>query len=162
MTSVFNVDEFLNRSHEGGFATKRPHLPAKEYPAQLAEGKAGMDVKTVTVDGEVRYVLALNWEVIDDEAKAITGMDKPRVKQDIWLDIDANGHLVKDKLHNVDLGRVLSGLGLNSDSFLFSQLRTVGLVKIKVTEEPDKKKSNPDGSPIIYNRVTAVTRFNGA
>lgn len=156
MTSVFNPDEFLSATHTGGFETRRPTLPEKEYLGQLLDGKAGMDVKTVNTKDGTRYVLSMNWGIVDDEAKALTGLDTPRVKQDIWLDVDEHGRLIKDKTHNIDLGRFLSGIGLNLDTFSFLQVRSVGLCKLKV----GLSKENDKGDR--FNEVRAAVKYNGA
>ena len=159
MTSIFNPEAFLNATHEGGFETRRPIVPEGEYPAQILPEKDGLDAKPVNTKNGTRLVLSLGWEILDDGVRAATGLDKPRVKQDVWLDLDANGHLVKDKTHNIDLGRLLSGLGLNSGSWTPNQIRSVGVCKVKVVAEPDKEKKNPDDTPVIYNRVVAAVRM---
>ena len=160
--TTFNIEDFLTRTHEGNFSTKRPRVPGGEYPGQLADGKAGLDVKIAKTKNGERFILTLGWEILDDHVRAVTGLDKPRVTQDVWLDLNSNGDLLRDKTSNIDLGRLLAGLNLNLGTFSFSQLRSVGLCKVKVVEDPDKEKKEPDGSPVIYNRVVAVVLFQGA
>lgn len=157
MTSVFNPTEFLNQSNPGGFSIRRPTLPEKEYPAQLADGcPAPTDFKTLTIDGENRFILSLRWEVLDDEAKAVVGLDKPTVRQDIWLDLDEHGRLIRDKVHNVALGQLLAGMGLNSAEWNWNQVRTVGLCKVKVgLGKPDKNGNQ-------FNEVRGVVKYAGA
>ena len=149
MTSIFNPEAFLNSTQSGGFSTKRPTVNDGEYPGQLMEGKDGFDIKVVPVDGKPRFILALGWELLSDTAREQTGLDKPRVKQDIWLDVEG-GSLMRDRTHNVELGRFLEGVGLNSASGEWSpiQLRTLGVCKLKVVT--DKQG---------YNKVTAAVRM---
>lgn len=155
MVSVFNPTEFLNATHQGGFITRRPNVPEGEYPGQIVEGEDGIKVKAEEGKNGVFYVLTVNWELIDERAKEATGLDKPRVKQDIFLDLDANGHLILDKTHNAQLGALLAGLGLNTETFTFAQLRTVGLCKLKV----GLGKPNDRGEQ--FNRVNAAVKFSG-
>lgn len=155
MTSVFNPEEFLNGTVEAGFSTKRPLVPEAEYLMQLAEGKIGLDVKAAETKNGTRYILSLNWELLSEEAKAATGMDKPRVKQDIWLDLDEHGRLKRDKTDNIQLGQLLSGLGLNSGTFSWPQVRNVGVCKGKVV----LGKPNDKGEQ--FNEVRSIVKYNG-
>lgn len=160
MTSVFDPAAFLNATHEAGFATSFTPIPEGEYLAQIADdtqNRKGLDVRAVQTKDGSRVILTLNWNILDDKVKEITGMTSPTVRQDIWLDLDENGRLSHDKNRNIDLGRLLASMGLNSGTFAPAQIRQAGVMKVKVGVRPDKEDPTK-----LYNEVKAVTKYNGA
>lgn len=156
MTSVFDPNAFLQQTHTAGFATQFTPIPEGEYLAQLVDGDKGMAVRTADTKDGVRFILNLQWQILDDKVKELTGMASPSVRQEIWLDLDENGRLSRDKNKNVDLGKFLAAIGLNSGDFSFNQIRTAGIVKVKVA--PDKPTE--DGRQ--FSKVKAVIKYNGA
>jgi hypothetical protein len=96
--------------------------------------------------------MSVNWEIKDEDLRR--QLDRtPRVRQDIWLDQDANGDLDYSKGKNVGLGRLREALGQNQPGQAWSPaaLKGAGPAMLVVTERPDK-----DNRDIIYNDVKSV------
>ena len=86
----------------------------------------------------------------------LTGLDRPMVRQDIWLDLDESGRIAQGKNKNVRLGRVRSAVGQNTDGQPWSpsQLRGAGPVLIMVGHRYNKETGEGPYSDV--KRITKV------
>lgn len=142
----FNPEEFLQQTTTDTFETRMTPIPEGDYLSQV--DKFAMRV----VEGNV--ILDVTWAILDEGVKQLLGMDKPTVRQSIFLDIDQNGKLAAGQNKNIQLGKVRDALGQNTPGEPWGINRiAAGLAKIKVGHRPDK--SDPS---IIYNDVKGVTK----
>lgn len=140
MTSTFDADSFMSTTVTDANDTKLNPVPENEYPAMISvDDKHKPSIRT-TDKGNV--ILDINWEIDDPAAKEATGLDTPRVRQSLFLDITPNGTLDMGRGRNVQLGKLREATGLNiaGQAFSISQLagRTAKvLVKHRVTDTGD-------------------------
>ena len=119
---MFDPDKFLNQEHNAAFSTKFVPVPETEYVATVPQGGVH-EPREMTIDGEKRYVVDIDWEISKDDpgyvkAKEETGMNNPKVRQGLFLDVltDANGEvtgLADGPGKNVQLGRLRDALSMN-------------------------------------------------
>lgn len=103
--SQFDPDMFMNQVTTDSTDTKFTPVPVGEFKAVIADVKAAKA-------GD-KPVLNITWNVDSDEARAATGMDKPQVRQTIWLDLTEQGGMDMGKGKNVGLGKLREALGQN-------------------------------------------------
>lgn len=146
--STFNPDSFLSTEVTEANATTYTPVPEGEHPASVKSVKL-----RVLTDG--RAVFDVTWTVDSDEAREVTGMAEPSVRQTIWLDVTESGGLDFGKGKNVGLGRLREALGQNSAGKPWSPGMLVGGAAIvKVGHSIDKR----DGVT-INAEVKAVLPF---
>lgn len=142
--SSFDPDTFLNSETTDSNDTQYYPAPAKEYPM------ASIDAIKPRTAGD-KPVLDVMWLLNDDEAKEVTGMDSPKVKQTIWLDLTPSGGLDFGKGKNVQLGKLREAVGQNSPGQRWAPGMLLGQVAcIKV-----EHKAGQNGE--TFANVTAVT-----
>ena len=118
---MIDPESFVN--HEtGAMQTTFVAVPPGEYVAMIPEGGVNKPRK-IMIDGEVRYVIDINWEVSQadpayEKVKAATGMTNPSVRQGLFLDLktDAEGNITgfeEGPGKNVQLGRLREALNQN-------------------------------------------------
>jgi hypothetical protein len=150
MSNTFNAEAFLQQTYETSFATAMTPVPEGDWTGQVEK----IGVRT-TDKGQA--ILDLTWQVLDDQVKQALGMDKPTVRQSLFLDLDANGKLDPDKNKNVQLGRVREALGQNDASRPWGVNMLIGgLAKIKVGHRPDSNDPT-----IKYGDVKGVAKLAG-
>lgn len=132
----FDPSSFLDLEVNGANDTKLAPVPVGQYMAEIVK----VDMRTIQVEGEDRLIAALTWHIKGEEAKAATGMEKPTVRQDLWIDLTENKGLDNGKGKNVGLGRVREAVGLNNpaSTFSFRMLQGRG-ANVYVSHRPDKK-----------------------
>ncbi len=116
--SVFDPTAFIDAAVTEAMDTKTVPVPVGEYQAIVES------IKTrtwVSKDDPTKSGVALDvqWEVLDENVKALLGRDKVTVKQGVMLDTTA-GRLDLGKGKNISLGRLRSALGLNNPGEAFS------------------------------------------
>ncbi len=104
--SNFNPEQFMSTEIEGKGETDYTPIPEGEYDGVIKAVEA-----TTTPKGSP--LLELTWIVDDQEAREISGMAEPTVRQSIWLDITEAGALEFGPNKNIQLNRVREALGQN-------------------------------------------------
>lgn len=146
---MFNPDDFLQTSVEGEMSTSIPSVDAGEYQAEIFKTPKP-EVKEI--NGEDRVLWNLSWLVMDDAVKTKTGLEKPTVRQTLWLDVTDAGGLDLGEGKNVGLGKLRDALGQNKKGKAWNPSMLMGArATIKVTHAPNEK--DPDNP---YANVTAV------
>lgn len=101
--------------------------------------------------GEQYVSLDTSWEVLDDNVKAVTHLEKPTARYSFILEVDPQRGIVLGEAKNVRLGRLLEAVGITSKEWSLSQIEgTTGIGKIR--HRPDD-----DDPEIIYNEIVRVT-----
>lgn len=144
---TFDPTTFLNQSFDEALDTKVTPCPVGEYLG-LAEK---VEVKPwASRDGSSSGLkLEIVWDIQDDNAKAVTGRDTVRVRQQQMLDLTETGQLDLSKGKNVGLGRIREALGMNvaGQPFAFSMIQG-RMAKVKVSH----RAAGED----LYDEVKAI------
>lgn len=147
---MFDVDKFMNSQQSGSVATEYVNVPDNEYHAIVAQ----VDKPSpVDVDGDRRWKFDVHWELqdLDGELKKVTGRDKNRVRQSLWLDLTPTGDLDTGTGMNVKLGQLLQAVGLHGKKWGMNDLMGRSCL-VRTGTTPNKK--DPNGQP--YVNVTAT------
>ena len=129
-TSVFDPDTFLHEEVEEKMEVSFTPVPEGDYPAYI---------ETVTADiantkNGPRPILNFSYVITDEEMAKEMELERPTVRQTVWLDIDESGQLSFGKNKNVRLGRIREAVGQNKAGEPWSpgMLVNAGPVMIKV------------------------------
>ncbi len=154
MSDVFNPEEFQNILIEGANETNRTPVPEGEYESLIE----GVRVKSVLIRkgehaGESRAVLEVMYALEDEELKKKLNIDKPMIRQDIWLDTTKNAEggtsLAFGPNTNIGLGRLRDATGLNKPNKPFGfQMLEGQPCKVVVTHD--------QVDDMVYDRVSKV------
>lgn len=148
MTSTFDAETFLNVETDAAIDTKIIPIPMGEHLSQI---EAVKPKKVTTKDGE-RIVLDVIWSITSEEAKKATGIDKPTVRQGVFIDLNDNGAIDMTKGKNRQLGLIREATGQNKDGKPWKPSDLVGqMATLVITHNPDE--NDPD---IIYSNVKKV------
>jgi hypothetical protein len=145
MSTVFDVDAFLNEIVTEADQTDFTPLPVGEYQALIDR----IEVKEGTAnDNPARSWRSLNvfWKVdlAGSPIAELMGREEVTVIQTIFLDFDTQGRLAKGVNKNVGLGRLRKALGLNTPGAPFSFNMLQGRMgTITVTHRADKRTGQP-------------------
>lgn len=104
--STFDPEAFLSTTTEEANETQFQPIPEGEYNAVIMK----LDARTPKGNS----ILDVTWEIDDEGVRASTGMDSPRVRQSIFLDINEQGGLESGPNKNVQLGKLREALGQNN------------------------------------------------
>jgi hypothetical protein len=110
--SSFNPDQFLSTSVSEANDTKLILVPVGVVQsAQVSK----LDLRKLDANDQnpERFILEVIWIALDESVKKETGLDKPTVRQSIWLDTLPSGALDMGKGKNVGLGRLREAVGQN-------------------------------------------------
>lgn len=149
MTGTFDVQSFLSQTTEEAGNTSYTPLPECQSLASVDK----LDVRALS-DGKV--VCDITWLILDEEVKTKSGLEKPTVRQGVFLDLDASGRLAWGQNKNITLGMVRQAVGQNNPGQAWGLNQLLGQVaKINVTQRPGTK---PEDIAIgrIYNDVKGV------
>lgn len=154
--SLFDPQSFLSEQTEGGFDTKYTPVPAGgPYPAVITKVAAKQYVK----EDRTSTVLEVTYEIDDANVKEKTGMEKPTVRQSVFLELNAAGKIDNSKGKNVPWGRLLEALGLNDPSRKVSPADLMGRAAvIEVDHTPNPKYITDRSQPEVYANVVKVGR----
>lgn len=149
--SDFNPETFLNQTVEGALDTKIIVCPVGEYNAMA--DKVTIE-KWAARDGSSSGLkLKIMWDILDDDAKAVTGRDNLRVKQEQMLDLTDTGQLDMSKGKNVGLGRIREALDLNEPGKPFSFSMIQGrMAKVRV--------SHRTAGEDVYDEIKAIAKLS--
>ena len=143
----------MNTFHKEANETKFTPIPdpedGKGWNAQVEELKPRA-IKTK--DGEEKFVLDITWVVLDVKVKTATGMEKPSVRQTVWLDFTKENALDFGKGKNVQLGRIREALGQNKAGKSWKPSDMMGRLAQVIT----KQRPDADDPELIYNDVKKV------
>lgn len=157
--SVFDVNNFLSTPVEASFDTKFTPIPAGEYMAVIGSGEKDLQVKAIPskTGGPSSISMELYWTILDDKLKHELNLENPRVRQQMWLDIDeSTGKLLTGTNNNTKLGAVRDAVGQNGTGpWSPLMLKGQGPAKIRVVQTPDGKDPT-----IKYSEVVAVARVS--
>lgn len=135
--STFNPDAFLNEVIEGANETKFTPPPVGDgYRAYIEE------VKGVTLGDSP--ALSVTYNIIDENVKAELGMDRVTVRDNIFLDFEADGRLSTGKNKNVKLGALREAVDQNTPGpWSPSRLIGAGPVLLKISHRFSKTGEGP-------------------
>lgn len=151
--STFNPDAFMSTSVKEANDTKFTPIP--DHPEGEGWESQVDDVKARQVkgkDGTPSFVIDLTWAILAEPVKKETGLDKPTVRQTVWLDLTKEGNLDFGKGKNVQLGRVREALGQNKPGKAWKPQDLMGQMAKVVT----KQRPDPENPENIYNDVKKV------
>lgn len=148
---TFNPDAFLTESTSEQMDTRFTPIPVGEYPA-IVDDVAVRQQQNDKDPTQVWTILDVTYAIDDAGVRAETGLDKPTIRQSIFLDLNDAGKLDTTKGKNINLGRLREALGLNQPGveFSFSMLKGQACV---VATKHSPNKNDPD-SP--YSNVAKV------
>ena len=144
--SNFDPTTFLDQNVSGANSTQFIPHPAGDFPAVISK-LSPRQIESRQNPGTQQTIVDVTYETDDANAREVTGLAKPTVRQSLFLDLSDAGQLDMSKGKNVQLGRLREALGLNDPArpFAFSQL--VGQpCMVKVTHNPSK-----DGREVYAN-----------
>ncbi len=161
---TFDAKAFLAQPQQGGFEESMPVIPMGEWPATISKVDARVielnkDRNDPSKGKEPRLIVAVRWAIDSQEVRDETGLDKPSVTQDLWLDalFDDDGNpvgLERGKAKNVSLGRFLAAFGMNADEFNWDEL--VGQAAMVTVDH----RENPNDPENPYQNVKSVTELS--
>lgn len=142
--SAFDPDSFLATTTTDANETDYVPIPEGEWVAVVTEIKAR--------NPKGNAILDVIWQIDDDQIRAETGMDNPRVRQSIFLDVNEQGALMTGKNMNVQLGRLRDALGQNIPGQPWAPSMLEGQVaKVTTSQRVDGDK--------VYSDVKSVSRL---
>lgn len=150
--SAFNPDTFLSIEITGASEVKYTPVPVGEYQTFIDDIEL-----TVWQD---QKILQVTHVLISEELKAKLGLEKPTVRQGIFLDLDeVTGALEFGPNKNVALGRLREACKQNDPKkkWNFNMLRGAGplLIMVDHTWKENKETGVKDGP---FAKVTRVAR----
>ena len=140
-TSAFDIDTFLHQEVEGALDTTYTPVPEGEYQAYIDTIAA----QTVNTADGTAPVLHVTYLVVDDGLKEELDMERPTVRQTLWLDLDEHGQLQMGTNKNVKLGRLREVVGQNraGEAWSPSQLEGAGPLMILLGHRFSKDGEGP-------------------
>lgn len=146
--STFDPNAFLNTEVKGELDTSLPPIPEGTWDAQVDKVAA----RAVTDrNGNQRAIMDVTWAVLNDEVKKATTMEKPTVRQSVFLDVNEQGALDFSKGKNVQLGRLRDAVGQNTNKVWSPTMLEGQIAKVVTKQRPDE--NDPE---IIYSDVKRV------
>lgn len=148
----FDVKAFATTIVKAKLDTKIPPIPLDETDefdilCTRSEAKIIKSNKT----GEEYCTYDSSWEVLDENVRAKTHLDKPTAHYGFILDVDPQKGLVLGQAKNVKLGRLLDAVGITSKEWSLSMIEGTTCVG-KIRHRPDE-----DDPEIIYNEIVRVS-----
>lgn len=148
-TSAFDPDTFLNQEVTGSSEVKYTPVPIGEYQAYVD------DLEMSSYNDQP--ILQVTYAILNEELKASLGLEKPTVRDSIFLDMDPSGALAFGINKNVKLGRLREAVNQNDPKkkWNFNMLRGMGPVNIMVDHRWSDKNGIKEGP---FANITRVTR----
>jgi hypothetical protein len=154
---VFDINQVLSETQDAGFETKFTQVDPGEWPAVI-DKVAGRSFPKKDDPSQESHIVDITYAIDDAGQRAKTGLEKPTVRQSIFLDL-VDGKLDKSKNKNITLGRLLMALGFQDENgqslrqWSFNDL--VGrAVVVKVEQSP-----NPKSPKDPFVNVTSVGKM---
>jgi hypothetical protein len=154
--SSFDPDQFMNTTVEGELETKRPVIPAGQYPGQISKvtPRSGTIGKGDNA-GKTWASLNVLIEVQDQALAEELGQDKLFVNHNVFLDLDDNENIDMRKGKNINLGKLRDAVGQNDGSPWSPNMLLGQPVQVDVTVGV-----NPNTGDEM-NNVRAVAPYEG-
>lgn len=159
---TFNPQAFLNQTIHAPMATQITPCPVGDWIAQIStkipveewfDEATWKDKKTGQEKSQPTCKVPV--EIIDSRAKELLPRENIILNYDMFLDVDAHGHLDTGEDKNVRLGALREALGQNEDtSWVFSKLFGAGPFVAKVVHTVDEKR---DGQ--TFAKITRVAKL---
>lgn len=102
----FNPDEFLSGTVAGEMSTEFTPIPEGEYNAVIDK----VEARSTRNGGAI---LDVTWIIDDQAVREATGLENPKCRQSVFLDITASGGIDVSKGKNIGLGRLREAVGQN-------------------------------------------------
>lgn len=138
---AFNAEQFLNNATKESFQTQMEVCPEGEYQALVSEvGFEEVTFKRGDRAGQTGYKMTINWLIADPAVEAQLGR-QPKVRQDFFLDLTADGSLDSGKNKNITLGKVREALKQNAPGQPWAPTMMKGqfaVVRVKHRMDGDK------------------------
>lgn len=150
MSKNFNPDQFMQTSIKGSMSTEIIPIPEGEFTGIIQKVDARLTGKQ-----NDRAVLDIHYLVDDEEVRKVTGMEKPSIRQTVWLDIDDSGALDLSEGKNVGLGRLREAVGQNTDAEWAPPMLIDQVVKIQVKHS----MGEGDNAGKVYANVSGVAQL---
>lgn len=134
--STFNPEQFLGTQTDTAGETKFFPVPVGEWTGQCTKCDARQF--TSEKNGNTYTVLEYTWEVTDQAVKDETRLERPTVRQSVFVDLTPAGGLDFGRNKNIQLGRLRAAVGQNKDGRAWAPTHIVGqMAKLKVSHRPD-------------------------
>ena len=152
--SAFDANTFLGTSYSEAADTHFTAVPEGDYVAIIGPDERDLSVRSGRSDKGPWARLDIQWYIDDEDLQRQLSMDRIRVRQSVWLDIDGDPpHLVWGTNRNIKLGKIREAVGQNTGGdWNLEMLRGSGPALIHVVQNPSE-----DDPEVIYNDVTRVT-----
>lgn len=134
---MFNPEEFMNTQQEAEeFDTRRSLVPPGEYTAVLDR------IEARTVGEDNKPILSCGYKIINSD---VEGANDRLVFDTVWLDMDANGNLMRGPDKNLKLGQILEAVGLNGKPWSPPMLQGQ-VVMVHVSSRMNKRSNEEENS----------------
>lgn len=141
---VFDPDTFMNMTTEEADETTFRPIPEGSYNAVISK----LDFRTPKGNS----IIDITWSIDDEAVRQETGMDDPKVRQSIFLDINSSGGLERGPNKNVQLGKLRAALNQNNPGQPWSPAMLEGQVAMISTSQRVVGEN-------IYSDVKGVARL---
>lgn len=162
MPSAFDPKSFFDSSTDTSFDTKRTDVPEGDYAAVIAKMDAEeLEIQNGARKGEKAHQLTLFWVIDDENARAVTGLPEPTVRQKLWLDLTPQGALASGANMNIGLGKVRDAVGQNKAGKKWAPSMLIGasaLVHVGSRTVNEDKDGNPYPEPKVFVEVQSVAK----
>lgn len=148
-TSAFDPDTFLSQEVTGSSEVKYTPVPIGEYQAYVD------DLEMSSYNDQP--ILQVIYAILNEDLKTNLGLEKPTVRDSIFLDVNPDQSLQFGPNKNVKLGRLREAVNQNDPKkkWNFNMLRGMGPVNIMVDHRWSDKNGIKEGP---FANITRVTR----
>lgn len=143
----FDAEQFAAEVVTGMGETELPVVPEGEWEAYV-DRRVMPEEAQQRNGGSWFAIMRIVWAITNQEVKKETGLEKPTVRQDIFLDLNEDGSKLastEDKLKNVPLNRLRKALGQDDPKkkWAFDMLDGSEAI-VKVKHRTNKKDPTDD------------------
>ena len=146
--SVFDPKILEETVIEGANATKFDPVPINAYEAWVRD----VEVRSVTTKNGEQAMLTVTWGIPDDKLRELLNREIVTSRQDVWLDLNADGSIAVGPNQNVRLGRLRAALKMNDikGPFSFGMLRDAGPAIVTVSHRTNEETGD------VYDEIKRV------
>ena len=151
--SKFDPETFMHEEVGTTMEVSFTPVDEGEYTAYIDSAEA----ESVTTNDGPKPVLNIVYALTDDEVKAALDLEKPTVRQTVWLDFDdQTGGLAFGLNKNVRLGRIREAVGQNVDGAPWSPSMLVGAGPVVIKVGHRFNKETGEGPYADVQKVAAA------
>lgn len=121
----FDPDQFLSGTVTGEMSTDFTPIPEGEYNAVIEKVEARQ-----TRNGGA--ILDVTWTIDDQSVREATGMQSPKCRQSVFLDVTASGGIDISKGKNIGLGRLREAVSQNGPGAWAPSMLIGNVARVKV------------------------------